>query len=809
MAGPFTPPRPPMAEHQPPMASPVSPRKRRRLTLPERPLLLNDRLGKLISQSVVSLSAAPSWASFVRRSRGLPHIAAHVADLPHQAAAYLENLRQRGADVVFDTPQWTAAHLQRCLERGPHASATDHADFVRDEMADFIEKGFWTVLPFDLVKQFPNLRLSPLGVVPQRERRPRLIVDLSFYGVNADTVRQAPPEAMQFGRTLERLLATIRHADPAYGPVQIIKVDIADGFYRVGLVPDSAPGLGVILPRSPGEPYLVAIPLVLPMGWVESPPQFCAVTETAADLANRRVRHPWAPPHRLESMADVAATADHSPVSPLLVCVHPSAVPPFEPSAVPPFAPPAHRTLQAASRPVASVDVYVDDFIAIAQGSARTLRTVRRHLLHAIDDVFSPLAADDKFGNEPISVKKLRKGDASWDTLKVVLGWLVDTVRQTIALPPHRSERLLTLFHEMRDRKRVSVKRWQCFLGELRSMVLAIPGGKGLFSTLQHGFKYTDKHRIRLSPSIRDHLDDFEELAHSVAARPTRLAEIIPDSPTFIGACDASRRGMGGVWFLPDGSCCVWRQPFPLDIQDDIITATHMTGTITNSDLELAGILGHQDVLTALADVREHTLALLNDNFPAIVRCRKGSITSDGVAAYLLRLNSLHQRHHRYLTTYDHIAGPANCMADDASRLFHLSDHAFLAHFHQHYPQPLPWQLCPLPPAMNFALISALRKQRLAPRLFLNVNPPKTGLGRFGNISAPSWASLLSSRRSTTPSLSSKSSPNDTAMADSLKARSASALAPWSRRSVTLARRWPGWGPPILASSAPATSISV
>jgi hypothetical protein len=794
MAGPSTPTRPPMAlHHSPPMASPVSPRKRRRLTLPDRPLLLNDRLGKLINQSVASYSTAPTWASFVRRSRGLPHIAAHVANLPHHAAAYLEDLRRHGADVVFDTPPWTAAHMQRCLERGPHASATNHTDFVRDEMADFIEKGFWTVLPFELIKDLPNLRLSPLGVVPQRDRRPRLIVDLSFYGVNADTVKQAPPEAMQFGRTLERLLTTIRHADPAYGPVHIIKVDIADGFYRVALVPDSAPGLGVILPRSPGEPHLVAIPLVLPMGWVESPPQFCAVTETAADLANRRIRRPGAPPHRLESVAD------GYPEPPRLDSNH------LEPNS--PMAAPLHRTLQPASRPVASVDVYVDDFLAIAQGSARDLRTARRHLLHAIDDVFSPLADTDEFGNEPISVKKLRKGDASWHTLKIVLGWLVDTVRQTISLPPHRSERLLTLFQELRGRKRVSIKRWQCFLGELRSMVLAIPGGKGLFSTLQRGFKYTDKHRIRISPPIRDHLDDFDQLAQSVASRPTRLAEIIPDIPTFIGSCDASRRGMGGVWFFPDGTCYVWRQTFPDDIQADIVTASHLSGTITNSDLELAGILGHQDVLTTLADVREHTIALLNDNFPAIVRCRKGSITSDGAAAYLLRINSLHQRHHRYLTLYDHIAGPANCMADDASRLFHLSDHAFLAHFHQHYPQAQPWQLCPLPPAMNFALTSALRKQRLDPQSFLNGNLPRTGLGKFGNISAPSWASLLSSTRSSIPSPSCKSSPNDTAMADSPKARLASALALWSRRSVTLARRWPGWGPPILDSSAPATSI--
>ena len=175
------------------------------------------------------------------------------------------------------------------------------------------------------------------------------------------------------------------------------------------------------------------------------PPQFCAVTETAADLANRRVRRPGAPPHRLESIADSTPDPPRLDVTPAAFAA--------------PMAPPLHRMLQAAARPVASVDVYVDDFLALAQGSAQDLRTVRRHLLHAIDDVFSPLAATEKFGNEPISVKKLGKGDASWQTLKIVLGWLVDTIRQTISLPHHRSERLLALFLELRGRTRVSVKK--------------------------------------------------------------------------------------------------------------------------------------------------------------------------------------------------------------------------------------------------------------------------------------------------------------------------------------------------------------
>ena len=69
-----------------------------------------------------------------------------------------------------------------------------------------------------------------------------------------------------------------------------MKVDIADGFYCVGLAPDDVPSLGVRLPPGPDGKTLVTFPLVLPMGWVESPPHFCAVTETVADLANTALR---------------------------------------------------------------------------------------------------------------------------------------------------------------------------------------------------------------------------------------------------------------------------------------------------------------------------------------------------------------------------------------------------------------------------------------------------------------------------------------------------------------------------------------
>lgn len=119
-------------------------------------------------------------------------------------------------------------------------------------MLEFCEQGYWIVLPYDQALHLQNLRISPLGVVPQRDRRPRLIVEYTFSGVNAETVPLAPREAMQFGRALQRVCSTIVKANPRYGPVAMAKIDIADGFYRVGLQIEDIPKLGVALPTPPG-----------------------------------------------------------------------------------------------------------------------------------------------------------------------------------------------------------------------------------------------------------------------------------------------------------------------------------------------------------------------------------------------------------------------------------------------------------------------------------------------------------------------------------------------------------------------------
>jgi hypothetical protein len=107
----------------------------------------------------------------------------------------------------------------------------------------------------------------------ERERKPRLLCNHSWNPVNNETLPHAPPDAIQFGGTLNRLLCNIRHANPAYGPVHLSKYDIKDGYYHMFLHADDCPRLAIIMPRYEGEEQLIAIPMACTMGCVQ-----CAIT---------------------------------------------------------------------------------------------------------------------------------------------------------------------------------------------------------------------------------------------------------------------------------------------------------------------------------------------------------------------------------------------------------------------------------------------------------------------------------------------------------------------------------------------------
>ena len=286
--------------------------------------------------------------------------------------------------------------------------------------------------------------------------------------------------------------------------------------------------LALILPRYKGETQLVAVPLATTMGWVQSPPTFCTMSETVCDVANANFKADplGSGPHRLSSLAqaqddlDLSTTPRPREPADLEADTALSGLPGVDrlPDETEEVAPPSNKPL---NRPVGHTDVFVDDFIQLGQGSNPRMNSLRDHRLHAVDQVLAQPSVSDSPRNEAISLKKLLKGDGSWGTRKVLLGWVVDTIRQTLELPPHRKLALAEIFADLASRHRVSRKTWERILGKLRFVSVAIPGSAGLFGALQDALNNESGGRIRLTRVLRYHIDAFSRLASDLGTRPT------------------------------------------------------------------------------------------------------------------------------------------------------------------------------------------------------------------------------------------------------------------------------------------------
>ena len=134
------------------------------------------------------------------------------------------------------------------------------------------------------------------------------------------------------------------------------------------------------------EPTRLVVPTSLQMGWVESPPYFCAATETSRDIATRYcdTKIGSMPAHKFEH---------YVMGSPELQSLDDT---------------------DSAMELRYALEVYVDDFMAIIIPTSRTqVEHVARAIMTAIHDVFpaSTIDADD-----PISEKKMKKGEGTMST---------------------------------------------------------------------------------------------------------------------------------------------------------------------------------------------------------------------------------------------------------------------------------------------------------------------------------------------------------------------------------------------------------
>jgi len=637
--------------------------------------------------------------------------------------------------------------------------------------------GYWLVLPYSAIRGHPSLKIAPVGVVPQRERRPRPIMDYSYNGVNQASIPLAPLSAMQFGTALQRILQRIAYCNPSFGPPHLVKIDLANGYYRVPLSPEAALQLAVCLPPDNSGEALLGIPLSLPMGWSLSPPYFCAFTETCADLTNSyqpcHPEHPYFNVTTRQQQNDLHEAFSHT------------AQFPYNPHQ------PEH--------PLSYNDVYIDDFMLVAQRPNHLpLMDTLLHHLHSIfrDPLGSPRRA-------VISESKVNKGEATFETRKTILGWDLNTQTMTMHLPPHRVQRLSALLHSALASTYTTRKKWQRLLGELHNMVPALHSAKYLFSVL-HQHLVDHQHRChRLTALPRQALIDWLHMLNNLGSTPVPIAYLVPQAPHVLAATDASRDGMGGFWLptclKPGDVPFAWRYKWPDSIKNHLVSFDNPSGDLSINNLELAAIVtafGTQLYFTP--DLHNHAhLCCATDNTAAQAWVAKGSPTTSKAPAHLLRLLAHDCRRLNVSIQAVFRPGFSNSVAELLSRLFSLSDASLLDALTKLAPLQRPWQLV-TPPAnlisnVNWALSSRLPPQALQLPNKALTTPP----GPSGHTSVMTLPVIHSYKTSRNHFPSYRYLLIDTAWEQWLPLALQSKLEQWNKPFAQWARRSPHWATEI------------
>jgi len=235
---------------------------------------------------------------------------------------------------------------------------------------------------------------------------------------------------------------------------------------------------------------------------------------------------------------------------------------------------------------------------------------------------------------------------------------------------------------------------------------IGVPAGRGLLSPLiaQLAQKPKVKHykdrTTWLTNAAHQAIKDWITLLPVAMKHPTPCKDLVPAPADFLGYCNALQAGAGGVWFglakkLPP---IIWRVEFPPEIRRQVVTQNNPTGSISNLDLEMTGLLLQWIVLESVTKLAHAHVACWCDNTPTVAWATKLLSTKAIKAAQILRILALCMLHCRVSPlTMLHIAGDTNKVADFVSRLLQEfpNPNMFLTEFTKrlHLPQDASWNL--------------------------------------------------------------------------------------------------------------------
>jgi hypothetical protein len=647
--------------------------------------------------------------------------------------------------------------MQAAIDRGPHKSALspEAIDQLHLEVAEKVRCGQAKLVDWNDIKNDPppQLKISPISMVPHKSRRFRTILDLSFAirlqkggrrtSVNEGTVKSAPRGAIrQLGHSLGRIIHAFASTSDDE-KVFMAKWDIKDGFWRLDCAQGEEWNFAYVLPQHGGKSTTLVVPNSLQMGWIESPPYFCAASETGRDVAEQYIEMPigTVPDHKFlpETQASEAYNS------------------------LPEATPSPHDAFRYL------IEVYVDDYIGLATAaSRRQLDHVANSVMCAIHEIFPP---SDTPEDDPISFKKLVQQEGSWDTIKEILGFCFNGSDKTMWVNNGKRDALIsTMKGWLRATSKnatfgIPFRDFRSTLYKVRYAFLSIPAGKGLMSPFYSILgKEPTVVFLRRNHKLRTAIQECCIFLRSSVSHPTKCRSLVGGWPHIVGVTDASKHGVGGIVIGEAMAVAptVFRFEWPACIKAELCSEANPGGSITNSDLELAAlVLLFLVIETVVGDLQDKHVALYSDNSPSVHWIQRLAARSSPAAMQLIRALALrlHTTRASPLTTL-HIAGRSNAMTDVPSRSFgseakwHCpSDDTFLTLFNTLFPLPKQnsWNLFRLSSAASTKVISILQMKAFALDEWRRLRKAGKLTGPSGSPLSGLWEWTLTYREPATP----------------------------------------------------------
>ena len=120
-------------------------------------------------------------------------------------------------------------------------------EFIYTELSKQVQAGHVTVSPLEAVNYLHTMWLSPVTVIPQKGRRPRLIFDFTWIRLNDILKRLSPMDAMIFGGALQRILKQVLTAETCLGPVYLSRVELVDAYMRMWVRMEDVPSVAFLV----------------------------------------------------------------------------------------------------------------------------------------------------------------------------------------------------------------------------------------------------------------------------------------------------------------------------------------------------------------------------------------------------------------------------------------------------------------------------------------------------------------------------------------------------------------------------------